>query len=132
MSFKRNDVRRLSNIFSCSEKDVQSTLYMCTSYLKENSINTYTVARCISIVADKLQKAQKNNLGLEYPDFDMKHSAIRKYRVDIIDLYNKAIGTSQGWGWIALELKRLYNIKVSRQTIRTYILKYEEWKLWQI
>jgi len=132
MAFKRNDIKRLSNIFECSEKDVQSAIYMCSSYLKQNDINTYTVARGISIVADKLQKSKKVSDIVEYPDFDMKHNAVRRYRANIVDLYNQTIGTEKGWGWIASELKNMHNIKVSRQTIRTYILKYENWRLlWQ-
>ena len=131
MAFKRNDVRRLSNIFSCNEKDVQSALYMCSTYLKQNSINTYTVARCISIAADKLQKAQKQSDVVEYPDFNMKHNVIRKYKADIVELYYSTIGTTKGWGWITSELRKRHNIKVSRQTVRAYLLKYKEWKLWQ-
>ena len=131
MAFKRNDVKRLSNIFDCSEQDVQSALYMCNAYLKQNDINTYTVARCISIAADKLQKAKKQSDVIMYPDFDMKHIAIKKYRANIVELYYSSNGTSKGWGWISSELKRVHNIKVSRQTIRAYIIKYEGWKLCQ-
>ncbi|WP_345993970.1 hypothetical protein [Sulfurimonas sp. HSL-1716] len=68
---------------------------------------------------------------VEYPDFDMKHIVVRKYRADIVELYNSTIGTLKGWGWITAELQRLHNIKVSRQTIRAYIQKYQEWQLWQ-
>ncbi len=131
MAFKKNDIKRLSNIFECSEKAVHSAIYMCNSYLRQNKINTYTVARAVSILSDKLQKATKKRDVVEYPDFEMKHQAIRKYRIQIVELYYQTIGTSKGWGWISTELKRLHNIKVSRQTIRAYILKYEEWKLWQ-
>jgi len=132
MAFKRNDIKRISNVFECSENDVKSALYMCSAYLKKNSINTYTVTRSISIIIDKLQKINIKNTAIEYPDFSMKHIAIRKYRADIVALYSNNIGNEKGWGWIALELKRLHNVKVSRQTIRTYILKYQEWKQWQI
>ncbi|MFT7005128.1 MAG: 5S rRNA maturation endonuclease (ribonuclease M5) [Sulfurimonas sp.] len=129
MAFKRNDIKRLCNIFDCSEQNVQSALYMASSYLKQNNINTYTVARCVSILSDKLQKAQKQSDVIEYPDFDMKHETIRKYRADIVSLYNQTIGTEKGWGYIASELKNKHNIKVSRQTVRAYILKYENWRL---
>lgn len=132
MAFKKNDIRRISNVFSCSENEVKEVIYMSTSYLKKNIVNTYTTARTISIVIDKLQRATKKKDVIKYPDFNMKHSAIKKHRADIVVLYEKTIGTEKGWGWVSSELKSLYNIVVSRQTIRTYILKYQEWKLWQI
>lgn len=132
MAFKRNDIRRISNVLSCSQDDVKSSLYAGNSYLKKNQVNTYTVARCISIILDKLQKSTKNKNVIEYPDFDMKHIGIKRYRSDIVALYYESVGTEKGWGWIAKRLQEIHKIDITRQTVRTYIQRYEEWKLWQI
>jgi len=132
MAFKRNDIKRIANAFDCSQKDVQSAIYVGIKYLKNNTINTYTVARHMSIIVDKLQKANHKE-SITYPDFGMKHNAIRKHRAEIIELYySNVMVPNRGWGWIASEIKRMHNVKVSRQTVRLYILKYQEWKECQI
>ncbi len=131
MAFKRNDIKRIANAFEVEQKNVQASLYMSLSYLRKNNLNTYTLARAVSILIDKLQNAKKNNSHENLPDFQMKHIAIRRYRQEIIGLYYQTVGTSNGWGWIAKELQLQHNVKISRQTIKTYITKYQEWKLWQ-
>jgi len=132
MAFKRNDIKRIANAFECEQKNVQNCLYMSLSYLQNNHLNTYTLARAVSILIDKLQNIKKNNSHDELPHFEMKHIAVRRYRKEIVELYYETVGTVNGWGWIAFELKRIHNIKVSRQTIKTYITHYLEWKiLWQ-
>ena len=127
MAFKRNDVRRLASIFTCEEKDVQKALHSTKYFLKSNSINTYTVARAVSVVADKLNRSEKK-VEIEYPTFGMKHRAIH-HRSKIIELYHNNLGTNEGWGSIAQEIKRLYKISVSRQTIKKYI---ELWINWRV
>lgn len=132
MAFKRNDIKRIANAFEVDQKNVQDYLYMSLSYLRKNNLNTYTLARAVSILIDKLQNVKKNNSHENFPDFGMKHIAIKRYRQEIIELYYQTIGKSNGWGWIAKELQIQHNVKISRQTIKTYVTRYLEWKLvWQ-
>ena len=132
MAFKRNDIKRIANAFECEQKNVQDFLYMSLSYLRKNNLNTYTLARAVSILIDKLQNVKKDDLDEVLPDFGMKHIAIKRYRQEIIVLYYQTVGTSNGWGWIAKELQLQHNVKISRQTIKTYVARYLDWKLlWQ-
>ena len=126
MAFKRNDVRRLASIFDCEEKQVQSALHATSYFLKKNGVNSYTVARSISIFADKLNRSQKT-LEVAFPTFGMRHKAIY-HRAEIIDLYHEYYTTNKGWGSIAKEIKRLYKIDVSRQTIKKYVENWINWK----
>jgi len=124
--FKRKDVKKLSIIFNCEEKDVASAIHAATKYLKGTHVNTYSVARCMSILGDKLSKAVKNSPEVIYPDFGMRSDAVKKYRKDIIDLYyDHYSDLSYGFGSIAQEIYDRYRCKVSRQTIKTYIDKFE-------
>lgn len=125
MAFKRNDIKRLASIFDCEEKDVQCALHSTNFFLKKNGVNTYTVARAISVLSDQLNRSEKV-IEVNFPTFGMRHKAIH-HRAKIIDLYHEYYGTNKGWGSIAKEIKRLYKINVSRQTIKKYVQQWIDW-----
>lgn len=127
--FKRKDIKKLSIIFDCEEKDVRSALTFSTKSLKSSDVNPYSVARVFSIFADMLSKSSVKRPKINYPDFNMRSDAIKKYRRDIVDLYDDNVSDpSFGYGSIAKHLEEKYGVKVSRQTIKTYVEKFEEWK----
>lgn len=127
--FKRNDLKKLSVVFDCEEKNVKDALHAATKYLSSSPVNSYSVARSMSILADKLSKAKKNEPEINYPNFGMRSDAIKKYRRTIIDLYyDNYNDLNFGYGSIAKHLKDEHRVIVSRQTVKTYIDKFEKWR----
>lgn len=123
MGFFIDYKKRVAKQFSLSLDETNELLKRMHGHFKKNGISNNEIAKSFFILREIIKRKEEQKLKTSIFDLDFKHKGIKKYKIEIVKLFDKGFSSYK----IYEELK-LKKDCPSLSSIKRYIKTYKKWR----